>query len=163
VNYVAWLKRFHPEHLPSLGMCICCIFEYDHPIILLLQSSNDDCLHVEALCDLDGTPQSLGSQEGADEPSHSQPQSTSLTPNNTNQENSPDATPNRNHSNAKPGCSLLSKSLVHPTSSNDQKSQSKSYFARFLTSNVSIALLEEKRHKKLKKRKRRNGRRKKEN
>jgi len=52
---------------------------------------------VEALCDLDGTPQSPGSREGADEPSYSQisTQSTSSTP---NEENSPDATPNRNHS-----------------------------------------------------------------
>jgi len=83
-------------------------------------SSNDDCLHVEALFDLAGTPQSLGSQEGADEPAHSQIsiQSTSSTPNNANQENSPDATPNGNHSNAKPGRSPLSELLVHPTSSN---------------------------------------------
>jgi len=71
-------------------------------------------------CDLDGTPQSLGSQEGVDEPSHSQisTQFSSSTPNNVNQENSPDATPNRNHSNAKPGRSPLSELLVYPTSSN---------------------------------------------
>jgi len=33
-TYVAWLEKFHPEHLPSLGMYICHISECDHPIIL---------------------------------------------------------------------------------------------------------------------------------